>query len=771
MFPKKNDVCLFESYMNFVRGETPRSLWRFLVPASWIGRFWVGAVDRLYRHGLKRTPEPSIPLISVGNLTYGGTNKTPFVEMLCRMMRAKDIPVGIVSRGYGGDNPDVLLIESGKNCRGETADRRSVGDEPLLLSSRLPGVPVAVSRDRMKGLLELQRKGVILGVADDAFQHRRLGRDVDVVLIDASCPFGNGYLIPAGILREPLTALRRAHIVVLTKVEQLDPAGLDKLRKKVAEYVDEDRIFSARLAVVEWALWEGSASGFRPFGGDMKERKLMAFSAIGNPGSFIRSLRREGADVVAERHFRDHHSYTEADMREIEGQMRCCGAEFLACTEKDIHNLPADWRGAEPLLVPRIATVLDEPGRFTEVLADCLRPRIVVASNGYGEDAIGVLLAEKMRRAFPSGEIWAFPLVGRGEPYRNRGFFVASTPSVTPSGGVLKYRLRDLWGDIRAGLFSHIRDQQRAWRQIAHRVRTPVCVGDVYLLLHTLWGQGTAPLFVATAKTVYLGGHWRLERAIIRRYCRRTWTRDQDSAGQLSFSGADAVYAGSPIMDLLGDVRIAPPSLPDPEEAPLIMLLPGSRERAYDDVSLLLGAVEILQERKSCDYVMVLAATLSLSRLVEACKGWLLEEDEDFWLTQGNIRIRLHQGEVASAAAGVHLLIGLGGTANQLCAGVGIPVVSIDEKGKRVQKKLLGDSEILVDSAPRDLADCALKILTTPELYRKMSDAGRMRMGRPGALDDVVRYAGEELGWKVRCEVYEKTRSSSPKNECGQMSS
>jgi tetraacyldisaccharide 4'-kinase len=775
--------------MNFARGAEKNSplsfLWRFFVPVAWIANLWIGWVDFLYRHGLKRVSEPPIPVISVGNLTYGGTNKTPFVEMLCRAMLNKGVPTGIVSRGYGGDNADVLLLEGGKIlARGtdgaaEGNARRAAGDEPLLLSFRLPDVPVAVSRDRAKGLKELARRGVRLAVADDAFQHRRITRDADIVLVDATCPFGNGRPIPAGILREPLSALKRAHIVVVTKAEQVGAAARGALLRRLTEFVPEERVFYSRLTVSDWAIWRGGV--FHAFDGDVRGRGVMAFSAIGSPAGFTRSLEMEGVRVLKERHFLDHHAYSERDMESLCREKAACGAEFLTCTEKDIYNLPLSWREAaplqkgfqracgplapggcsfpfsfqEPLLVPRVSVVLEEPERFGRALTERLRPRLVVASNGYGEDAVGVLLAKKLRAAFPEAEVMAFPLVGRGAPYKIQDFPVVSTPSVTPSGGVLKYRLRDLWGDLRAGLFGHIRDQQGDWRAVAHEVRTPLCVGDVYLLLHTLWGQGTAPLFVATAKTVHLSGHWRIERFIIRRACRRTWTRDGETAAQLTASGADAVYAGSPIMDLLGDVPV--PALSFAPARPRILLLPGSRERAYGDVKLLLEAVEFLQAQKTCDYVMGLAPTIDLPRLAQACEGWTFAdsgEDRPPCLAKEDAVIRLHQGGVAAAAATAALLIGLGGTANQLCAGMGVPVVSIDEKGKRVQKKLLADAEILTEPTATALAAQALRVLTTPELYRKMSDAGRARMGGPGALDDVVDYAVRELGWKTRCEVY-----------------
>ena len=755
---------IIHSYMSFVRGTKFSHVWAILTPLSWIMRLWVEMRDFLYRHGLLKILEPSIPVISVGNLTYGGTNKTPFVETLCKLIEAGGIQPGVVSRGYGGYTPDVRVVEAGK-ISGLAADRGNVGDEPMLLSARLPGVPVAVSRDRAKGLKELERRGVKLAVADDAFQHRRVARDVDIVLIDATCSFGNGLLIPAGTLREPPAALRRAHIVVITKVDQANESELSSLRKKISEFVPESRIFYARFYVAGWAIWERGrfcAGAEKPVG-----RKVMAFSAIGNPDSFMRSLETEGTIISGARHFRDHHSYSESDMRSLQAEMKACGADYLTCTEKDIYNLPAAWRSASdtsnvtPLLVPRVVTVLDEQKRFVETLLECLRPRFVVASNGYGEDAIGVLLAEKLRKAFPSAEVLAFPLVGHGESYKNQGFKVISTASVTPSEGVSKYRLRDLWRDIRTGLLGHIRDQQGDWRGVARGMRTPVCVGDVYLLLHTLWGQGIAPLFVATAKTVYLSGHWRLERFIIRRYCRKTWARDSDSADQLTASGVDAVYAGNPVMDLLGDVTISMDETPEPYSLvgtrPMVMLLPGSRARAYYDVKMLLDAALILQTKKTCDYVMTLAPTISLQRLIDACEGW--EISESARLKKDGVEIRVHQGDVASAAKGVHLLIGLGGTANQLCAGMGIPVISIDEKGKRVQKKLLEDSELLVEPTSAALADCALKVLTTPELHSMMSRAGRARMGKPGALDSVVEYVSKELGWGLRCEVYEELHS------------
>ncbi|MBR1671631.1 MAG: tetraacyldisaccharide 4'-kinase [Fretibacterium sp.] len=752
---------LIQSYMAHVRGERRSPLWSLLSPAGWLTHGAVAALDFFYRHGLRRVEEPPLPLISVGNLTYGGTNKTPFVEMLALALEERGVRPGIVSRGYSGGQSDVLVL------RGGVGDRGAAGDEPLLLSRRLPDVPVAVSRRRVGGVRALLGEGVELVIADDAFQHRGLGRDVDIVLIDAACPFGSGRLIPAGILREPINALSRAGLVVLTKAEQASPEALAELRGLVGRFVPPERVFTSRLEIGSWDTWDGT---LHPCAAPAPGLRVLAFSAIGSPGSFVRSLTDAGLSAAGECRFKDHHRYSVEDLAALRRTALDRGAEALACTEKDLYNLPAGenpvrWGDGLPLLIPRVASVLDEPERFFSALTAMLRPQLPVASNGYGEDAIGVLLARRLRVRFPSAEVLAFPLVGKGDAYVQAGFPVRSAPSVTPSGGVVKYRLRDLWGDMRAGLLRHVSAQLQDWRQLARpsgsplrgAVRTPLCVGDVYLLLHTLWGAGARPLFVATAKTVRLSGHWPLERALIRRFTLRAWTRDPESAAQFVDDSPSwrAVYAGNPVMDLLGDAPLCPPPAPPgPKDVPLILLLPGSRPRAYQDVNLLLDAALALSRARPCAFRMVLAPTLSLETLAEASAGW--ELDRGTGLKRKGVSIPLTTRPVAEAVRDVTLLIGLGGTANQLCAGLGIPVISVDEKGKRVQKKLLGDAELLVPATGQDLAEAALRVLGDPELYASMGAAGGRRMGAPGALADVVEFAASELGWAVREAVYRR---------------
>jgi tetraacyldisaccharide 4'-kinase len=750
-------VNLVKSYLSFARGERRCSPWAASYPFGLMARSIVAVRNFSFNRGIASMIEPPLPVISVGNLTVGGTNKTPFVEMLCRMLRSADIPVGIVSRGYGGRTVDPVVVTSDVVARSRErgADalaelRDLVGDEPLLLASRLAGSPVAVSKDRLRDVDILVEQGVRVVVADDAFQHRRMVRDADICLVDACCPFGNGWLVPAGILREPPSGMARASMVVITKSDQVPPERLRALKAEIARHVPEERIFLSRLTFHAWQRWDGAwrdQSGQGP-------GPVLAFSAIGSPESFRWSLESLGVQILKEHRFKDHHRYRREDMELLEASMRDHGAEAMVCTEKDVYNLPAGWTPSADIFVPIVSTVLDEEERFKATLLGLLRPRIVVASNGYGEDSIGALLARKLRARFPAAAVSAFPVVGKGEHYLREGVPVDSVAADSPSGGVIKYDLSDLWRDIRSGLLRSISRQMEAWRALRGRIRTPLCVGDVYLLLHTLWGQGQTPILVATAKTVFLSGHWRLERFILRHRSRIVWTRDRETKEELLRSGTAARFDGNPIMDLTCDGSVEPHPWGD-EGIPHVLLLPGSRPRAYDDVRLLLDAVDLLHEGRPCSYLMVVAPTLDRAEFLSACEGWSSLDEDGIWsIIKGEKRIPLFFGPLSAVTADADLLVGLGGTANQVCAGMGVPVVSIEEKGKFVQKKLLGGSELLVPPTAADLARGALRILSDDALRDTMSREGRERLGEPGALDRIVEYTAR-MGWEARCALFE----------------
>lgn len=739
---------IVRSFLRYARGETPFSPWTALAPLGWVAGVLVKARNFSYDHGVLESRVSTLPVVSVGNLTLGGTNKTPFVEMLVQEVAARGIRVGIVSRGYkgGATAPEIV---------GRSAPGSFAGDEPMLLHHRLPDVPISVANDRNEGITLLgAEENVELAVADDAFQHRRLRRDVDIVLVDALCPWGNGRLFPAGLLREGAEALRRAHLVVITKADQVSSDRLEHLEREIDNLVEPGRVFRSRLAVSRWDRWDGT---WQPGGPDtMSGKSAVAFSAIGNPASFRRSLEQQGVRVDAEYCFRDHHRFTEKDLAKLCEKARFLGSDTLVCSEKDIYNLPPGWVPPIPLFVPRVRTeIVGEPERFWKTLWASLRPRLVVASNGYGEDAIGVILGKKLREALPQAEILAFSLVGSGKPYADARFEVVSPKAETPSGGIVKYNILDFLRDLRFGLIGIIREQIRGWEGLRSRQGPVFCVGDVYLALQALWGLGGAPALVATAKTAYIAGHLGVERFVLKHRVAQVWARDGETAAELSLSGVKARFAGNPIMDLASPSEAATLEWPG-SGGRKILLLPGSRSRAYGEFPLLLDAASRIEKRLACRFLAVIAPTIDRGELVARVPGWESLSVGFPRLRKGRLEVFLYDGALPGAARSAELVIGLGGTANQLCAGLGVPVVSVVEKGKLVQKRILQDAERLVPKDAGALADAACEILENTALWRHMSETGIARLGRPGALDEVVRFALEDLGLALKQSVHSR---------------
>ncbi|MDR0616237.1 MAG: tetraacyldisaccharide 4'-kinase [Synergistaceae bacterium] len=744
---------ILNSYLRYARGEKSGfSPWPLLNFFGILARPLTRTRNALYDRGLWCSIDPPIPVISVGNLCHGGTNKTPMVEMLSRKLMEAGLSVGIVSRGYSGETKSPLWIGQDR----WSSDRAITGDEPLMLAKRLPDAKIVVSRDRHDGVRLLRRLGADVAVADDAFQHRRMGRDLDIVLIDSTCPFGNGRLFPAGILREGREALSRADIVILTKVGQADRPGVEAAKDEISKWIAPERIFTARVTLESWMKLEGGQVSDHQleWGQTAPEGKFIAFSAIGRPDSFYSSLSSLGMELLQSRSFRDHHRFSWKDIDRLERLASDSGATGFICTEKDIRNMPDNPSMTLPLYIPRIAVSIDDEKPFWAKLTELLRPNLVVASNGYGEDAIGALLASKLRRRFPSAGVSAFTLVGKGQEYRDRGIDVISPLSDLPSGGIVKYSLKALLRDFRHGLRRDIEKQIDAWRTRKRRFRTPLCVGDVYLLAHTLWGQGLCPALVATAKSAHLSGHWGAERFILRHRARRVWTRDGETERELRHSGVDAVFEGNPIMDLALD---APPD-EDPWESmprPRIMILPGSRPRAYGDISLLLDAISAIETEMPCSYLMVLAPTIDRERLLS---GAGYDTDGSGSIQAKGASVKLFSGPAAQAAYGANILIGLGGTSNQVAAGMGVPVISIIERGKLIQKKHLRDAELLTPPTPEALAWAAVALIRDPVRLDGMAREGISRLGGPGALEAVCRYAESELGWGARCRLYERLK-------------
>lgn len=289
-----------------------------------------GAVTRtrlsLYRRGTLPSFKLDRPVISVGNITTGGTGKTPLVEWIARTVAAKGKRVCILTRGYGRDNPDRRVVVSDGNT--VLATPSEAGDEPFLLATNLLGVAAVIAdADRVAaGRHAIAQFDTDCFVLDDGFQHLRLKRDLNIVTIDATNPFGGGHLLPYGRLREPLSGLSRADGVVITRTDQASdvPALTDKLRR----LTNDASIFHLRMRVKRLRkLTHGPEKVPTP---------VAAFCAIGNPHSFFAQLTH---DVALSKSFPDHHRYTQRDIDSLTEDARRAGARSLITTAKDAVKL------------------------------------------------------------------------------------------------------------------------------------------------------------------------------------------------------------------------------------------------------------------------------------------------------------------------------------------------------------------------------------------------------------------------------------------------
>lgn len=283
----------------------------------------------VYRVGLCPVRRLPCPVISVGNITVGGTGKTPLVMALAKGLTKHGIPVAVLTRGYRSRGSSGSLVSDGKNV---LLSPEESGDEPTLMARTLKGVPVLIGKNRFRnGQHALQRFGVRGFVLDDGFQHIELYRDLDILLIDASLGFGDHHLLPRGILREPLDHLGRAHLFILTKVES--PETCQPIEARLRQVHPNPIIFHSHYEPVGLMDPQGEWSNLQT----LKGKKVLALSAIANPRSFTSLLSRSGAEVVSEVIYPDHHSYTPEDVVSI--TQRAKETEWIVTTEKDMVKL------------------------------------------------------------------------------------------------------------------------------------------------------------------------------------------------------------------------------------------------------------------------------------------------------------------------------------------------------------------------------------------------------------------------------------------------
>ncbi|MDZ7330458.1 MAG: tetraacyldisaccharide 4'-kinase [candidate division KSB1 bacterium] len=310
-------------YRGWQRGLLPLSLLYGLV-------IWIR--NRLYDKEILRSIKiENCQIISVGNISVGGTGKTPVISFLAKYLAKRGFKVAVLSRGYGRKSQGTIVVSDGKNLM---TDVKQGGDEPYLLARQLPTIPVVVEADRVKGAEFIQQNfhpDFIL--LDDGFQHRRLKRNLDIVLIDASVGFGSGYLLPAGFLREPISSLSRADLIWLSRVDQAK--NLEKLIQQIRNHSQSPIITSIHqpAAIVKSSAdqqFEASA---------IREKRVLLFSGIANPLSFERTVQSLGGVIVHHKCYKDHYQFTISDIDSIMQLSEQLDIDLILTTEKDFVRL------------------------------------------------------------------------------------------------------------------------------------------------------------------------------------------------------------------------------------------------------------------------------------------------------------------------------------------------------------------------------------------------------------------------------------------------
>ena len=339
---------LVEVVQRAVQAETPTTVQRVLRAILALLSFGYGGLVRLrnagYASGVLRTQQLPCRVVCVGNLTVGGTGKTPTVIALGASLTAAGARTCIILRGYRRKGSGVQVVSDGTKI---LMGWREAGDEAILLAQSLPEVPVIVGGDRVAaGRLAVDRFRPEVILLDDGFQHRRLRRDADLVLLDATDPFGGEWLLPRGRLREPLSALGRAQGILVTRSDQAgNVAGLRHVIGKIATPLP------IGLAVYRPSRLVDLVSKRERRIEELRGRRVLAMSAIGNPRAFERTLNGTGAQLVGCLAFPDHHAFTVEDVGRMFREARALSADWIVTTEKDAIRLDA-W---PPSSVPCLA--------------------------------------------------------------------------------------------------------------------------------------------------------------------------------------------------------------------------------------------------------------------------------------------------------------------------------------------------------------------------------------------------------------------------------
>lgn len=312
-----------------------------------------------FNKGILKISTYDIPIVSVGNIVAGGTGKTPFIMLLIELLQIDFSHIVVISRGYGRKSKGLQIVSDGK---GNIINPVLGGDEPVMIARKYPNIPVIVSEKRSMGIEKaVNRFESDMVLLDDAFQHRWIRRDCDIVLISGERKTDNERLLPAGNLRERLKNLNRANLVVVTSGKK---KSIEDISHSLSGYY-RGPVFNCEfkpdcLVDINLANW-GNLS-------KINKKKIYAFAAIANPERFRKMLIRNGVDLTGLKIFPDHHSYSNADIDKINSESQAAESEYVVTTEKDLVKLNTLKSIKIPLLGLSIKGVLEDKDIFTKKL-------------------------------------------------------------------------------------------------------------------------------------------------------------------------------------------------------------------------------------------------------------------------------------------------------------------------------------------------------------------------------------------------------------------
>lgn len=342
-----------------------------LMPLGWIYGKIADARNAKFDRDSSHALDLGARTVSIGNITTGGTGKTPLVILVCQILAARGKRVCVLTRGYGRTEPKSrVLVSDGKKILSDAAHS---GDEPIEIAKKLLGKALVVAdADRVSAAKWAKSEfGANAFVLDDGFQHRRAKRDLDIVCIDGTNPFGGGKMLPMGRLREPLHNLKRAGAIVITRAD-LTP-NLSDVKAEIARHAPDVPLFTAAMRMSELELIERfNAGGGASTACELNFRKLahasaFAFCGLGNPEAFFGQLRRDNYTLSGARSFGDHHIYSQKDIALIDDEALSSGAGFLLTTPKDAVKL-GGLKLELPCFVVNSEMILNDRDRFAAMI-------------------------------------------------------------------------------------------------------------------------------------------------------------------------------------------------------------------------------------------------------------------------------------------------------------------------------------------------------------------------------------------------------------------